>query len=98
MSGKQYPKLNSAQTERLDAIDNAVYTAILAFLDKTEDEFSWDMSYIGEVAECIEETLLRMGQCVHRPVIVTGKDGLFRIEEYQYPFKTEAKIKLPNAQ
>ena len=44
MSGKQYPKLNSAQTERLDAIDNAVYTAILAFLDKPKYEFPWDMS------------------------------------------------------
>lgn len=68
-----------------------------AFLDKTEDEFPWDMSYIGEVAECIEETLLRMGQRVHRPVIVTGKDGISCIEEYQYPHKTEIKTEPPNA-
>ena len=65
----------------------------LAFLDKTEDEFHWDMSYIGEVAECIEETLLSMGQRVHRPVIVTGKDGLSRIEEYQYPPEPKPKQK-----
>ena len=57
-----------------------VYQTILAFLDKTEDEFPWDMSYIGEIAECIAETLLSMGQRVHRPVIVTGKDGTSHIE------------------
>ena len=73
MSDEHYPEFTSAQTERLDEIDNAVYQTILAFLNKSEDEFPWDMYYIGEVAECIEETLLSMGQRVHRPVIVTGK-------------------------
>ncbi len=97
MSDEQYPEFSSAQTERLDEIDNTVYETILAFLDKTEDEFPWDMSYIGEVAECIEETLLRMGQRVHRPVIVMGKDGISCIEEYQYPHKTEIKTEPPNA-
>ena len=97
MSDEQYPEFSSAQTERLDEIDNTVYETILAFLDKTEDEFPWDMSYIGEVAECIEETLLRMGPRVHRPVIVTGKDGISCIEEYQYPHKTEIKTEPPNA-
>ena len=78
MSDEHYPEFTSAQTERLDEIDNAVYQTILAFLNKSEDEFPWDMYYIGEVAECIEETLLSMGQRVHRPVIVTGKDGISR--------------------
>ena len=87
MSDEHYPEFTSAQTERLDEIDNAVYQTILAFLNKSEDEFPWDMYYIGEVAECIEETLLSMGQRVHRPVIVTGKDGISRIEEYQDPPK-----------
>ena len=94
MSDKQYPEFTSAQTERLDEIDNAVYQTILTFLNKSEDEFPWDMYYIGEVAECIEETLLSMGQRVHRPVIVTEKDGISRIEEYQYPPKTKPKQKL----
>ena len=93
MSDDQYPEFTGAQTERLDEIDNAVYQTILAFLNKTEDEFPWDMYYIGEVAECIEETLLSMGQRVHRPVIVTGKDGTSRIEEYQYPPKAKPKQK-----
>ena len=57
MSDEHYPEFTSAQTERLDEIDNAVYQTILAFLNKSEDEFPWDMYYIGEVAECIEETL-----------------------------------------
>ena len=93
MSDEHYPEVTSAQTERLDEIDNAVYQTILAFLNKSEDEFPWDMYYIGEVAECIEETLLSMGQRVHRPVIVTGKDGISRIEEYQDPPKPKPKQK-----
>ena len=93
MSDEHYPEFTSAQTERLDEIDNAVYQTILAFLDKTEDEFPWDMTYIGEVAECIAETLLSMGQRVHRPVIITGKDGISRIEEYQYPPEPKPKQK-----
>ena len=97
MSDEQYPEFSSAQTERLDEIDNTVYETILAFLDKTEDEFPWDMSYIGEGAECMEETLLRMGQRVDRPVIGMGKDGISCIEEYQYPHKTEIKTEPPNA-
>ena len=93
MSDERYPEFTSSQTERLDEIDNAVYQTILAFLDKSEDEFPWDMSYIGEVAECIEKTLLSMGQRVYRPVIVTGKDGISHIVEYQYPPKTKPKQK-----
>ena len=46
MSDEQYPEFSSAQTERLDEIDNTVYETILAFLDKTEDEFPWDMSIL----------------------------------------------------
>ena len=93
MSDEHYPEFTNAQTECLDEIDNAVYQMILAFLNKSEDEFPWDMYYIGEVAECIEETLLSMGQRVHRPVIVTGKDGISRIEEYQDPPKPKPKQK-----
>ena len=91
MSDEAYLELNDRQIERLDEIDNAVYQTILAFLDKSEDEFPWDMHYIGEVAECIEETLLSMGQRVHRPVIVTEKDGISRIEEYQDQPKAKPK-------
>ena len=39
MSDEHYPEFTSAQTERLDEIDNAVYQTILAFLNKSEDEF-----------------------------------------------------------
>ena len=38
MSDEHYPEFTSAQTERLDEIDNAVYQTILAFLNKSEDE------------------------------------------------------------
>lgn len=47
-------EFSGRQIEQLDAIDNAVYQTILTFLNKTEDEFPWDMRYIGEVADAIE--------------------------------------------
>ena len=50
-------ELSGRQIEQLDAIDNAVYQTILIFLNKTEDEFPWDMHYIGEVADAIEGTV-----------------------------------------
>lgn len=40
-------EFSDGQIELLDAIDNAVYQTILTFLNKTEDEFPWDMHYIG---------------------------------------------------
>ena len=78
-------EFSGSQIEQLDAIDNAVYQTILTFLNKTEDEFPWDMRYIGEVADVIEGTLLDLGQRVYRPAIITEKDGSVRLEEYQEP-------------
>ena len=78
-------ELSGRQIEQLDAIDNTVYQTILTFLNKTEDEFPWDMHYIGEVADAIEGTLLDLGQRVHRPAIITEKDGTVHLEEYQEP-------------
>ena len=44
---------SSEQIEQIDVIDNTVYQSILVFLDKTEDEFPWDMHYIGSVADAV---------------------------------------------
>ena len=71
-------ELSGRQIEQLDAIDNTVYQTILTFLNK-------DMHYIGEVADAIEGTLLDLGQRVHRPAIITEKDGTVHLEEYQEP-------------
>ena len=76
-------EFSGRQIEQLDTSDNAVYQTILTFLNKTEDEFPWDMRYIGEVADAIEGTLLDLGQRVYRPAIITEKDGSVRLEEYQ---------------
>lgn len=76
-------ELSAAQVEQLDAIDNSVYQTILVFLNKTESEFPWDMEYIGNVADAIEECLLDMGQRVYRPAIITQNDGRQSVEDYQ---------------
>ena len=67
------------------AMLGALGFSVLTFLNKTEDEFPWDMHYIGEVADAIEGTLLDLGQRVHRPAIITEKDGTVHLEEYQEP-------------
>ena len=91
MSDEHYPEFTSAQTERLDEIDNAVYQTILAFLNKSEDEFPWDMYYIGEVAECIEETPSPSRHCNRKGRYFSHR-GISRPAQT----KTEAKTKTEN--
>ena len=38
-----------------------------------------------EQLDAIEGTLLDLGQRVHRPAIITEKDGTVHLEEYQEP-------------
>ena len=45
-------ELSGRQIEQLDAIDNAVYQTILTFLNKTEDEFPWDMQRMPSKEHC----------------------------------------------
>ena len=90
---EQEIEFSDRQIEQLDDIDNSVYQTILIFLNKTEDEFPWDMQYIGQVADAIEETLLNLGQRVYRPAIITEKDGSMHLEEYQEPEPTPQHTK-----
>lgn len=75
--------LNDRHIERLDEIDNEVYSCILTLLGKSEDEFPWDMYYIGEVTDSIVYTLTHMGFRIYRPAVVTNEDGSQYIEEYE---------------
>lgn len=76
-------ELSDDHIDRLDEIDNAVYQCILVLLGKTEEDFPWDMHYIGEVTDGIVEFLLEKGHRIYRPAIVTEPDGTQHIEEYE---------------
>lgn len=76
-------QLSDDHIDRLDDIDNAVYQCILVLLNKTEEEFPWDMYYIGEVTDGIVEFLVEKGHRIYRPAIVTEPDGTQHIEEYE---------------
>lgn len=75
--------LSADHLDRLDEIDNAVYQCLLVLLGKTEDEFPWDMHYIGEVTDGIVEFLIEQGHRIYRPAIVIEEDGTQYIEEYE---------------
>lgn len=75
------PEFSSEQLEQLDCIDNAAYQLILALLGKTEDEFDWDMHYIGEVVEEACSVLGGFGFEIKRPVCITEADGTSHIED-----------------
>ena len=75
--------LSDDHIDRLDDIDNAVYQCILVLLNKTEEEFPWDMHYIGEVTDGIVDFLVEQGHRIYRPAIVTEPDGTQHIEEYE---------------
>ena len=78
--------LSADHLDRLDEIDNVVYQCLLVLLGKTEDEFPWDMHYIGEVTDGIVEFLIEQGHRIYRPAIVIEEDGTQYIEEYEEAF------------
>lgn len=63
-------ELSPRQLERLDEIDNAMYQFLLVLLEKDESEFPWNMQYIGETVDAIEDIMFRYGFDIHRPAVI----------------------------
>lgn len=61
--------------KRGDVVDNAIYHMLCVILDLTPDEFEWDMSIIGEVADAVEAILLQCGHPLCRPWIEREGDS-----------------------
>lgn len=76
-------ELSDVHLERLDDIDNAVYQCILTLLGKSEEEFPWNMEYIGHVTDDIVDYLVSRGHTIYRPAVVTEDDGRQYISEYE---------------
>ena len=74
-------ELTDAQLERNDDIDNAVYQMLLVLLEKTEEEFPWDMYHIGNVTDVIKEYLEGEGLHVRHPAIESCEDGTSKYVE-----------------
>lgn len=68
-------ELSPRQIERLDEIDNAMYEFLLVLLEKDESEFPWDMQYIGEAVDAIENIMYGYGFDIHRPAVINDDDG-----------------------
>lgn len=68
-------ELSPRQIERLDEIDNAMYRFLLVLLEKDESEFPWDMQYIGEAVDAIENIMYGYGFDIHRPAVINDDDG-----------------------
>ena len=68
-------ELSPRQLERLDEIDNAMYRFLLVLLEKDENEFPWDMQYIGEAVDAIENIMYGYGFDIHRPAVINEGDG-----------------------
>lgn len=68
-------ELSPRQLERLDEIDNAMYRFLLVLLEKDENEFPWDMQYIGEAVDAIENIMYGYGFDIHRPAVINDGDG-----------------------
>ena len=73
-------ELNDEQIERLDEIYNGVFE--LCKIMSENQKLEWNMSFIGEIADCAESILTAHGIKVRFPSIVTDLDGSQRIEEY----------------
>lgn len=82
---KQEVELNAEQLSRNDEIDNAAYQFILTLLEKSEDEFDWNMQYIGNVTDAAVSVLNAMGLRVRWPSVITDSNGIQHTEDYYEP-------------
>ena len=73
-------ELTNEQIERQDEIYNGVFE--LCKIMSENQELEWNMSFVGEIADCAESILMRHGIRVRFPAIVTDPDGAEHIEEY----------------
>lgn len=73
-------ELNDEQVARNDEIYNGVFD--LCRMLSENPELEWDMSFIGEIADCAASILGRHGIKVRFPAVVTNEDGSQYIEEY----------------
>lgn len=55
------PEFTDEQLARNDELDNAMYQFLLTLLEKTEDEFEWDMYHIDEALDAVQEVMLDHG-------------------------------------
>lgn len=84
-TAKESVELTPRQLERLDEIDNAMYRFLLVLLEKDENEFPWNMQYIGELVDAAEETMFRYGFDIHRPAVIRDNvDGGEYVVEGSY--------------
>lgn len=60
------------QLERIDEVEIVVYDCLLILAEKNEEEFPWNMEYIGEAADMLCDFLVSKGIPVRYPAIVDG--------------------------
>lgn len=73
-------ELNDEQAARNDEIYNGVFE--LCQIMAENPELEWDMSFIGEIADCAASVLMGHGIRVRFPSVVTNPDGTQYIEEF----------------
>lgn len=73
-------ELSSEQAARNDAVYEGVME--LCRLMSENPELEWDMSFLGEIADCAASILGQHGIRVHFPAVVANPDGSQYIEEY----------------
>lgn len=73
-------ELSDEQAVRNDEIYEGVME--LCRLLSENPELEWNMSFLGEIADCAASILARHGIRVHFPSVVTNPDGSQYIEEY----------------
>ena len=73
-------ELGDKHIERIDEIDNAVYEMCKVLAEN--ENLKWDMEYIGEIADFAASMLVKSGNRVRYPAVVTEEDGRQYIVEY----------------
>ena len=70
MAGFKALEFTSWQERRIDEVETAVYDCLLVITEKNENEFPWDMHYVGPVADMICDFLVANKIPVRYPAII----------------------------
>lgn len=73
-------ELSDEQAKRCDEVYEAVLEMCKELVE--DPDLEYDMAFIGEITEFAANTLIKFGNKVHFPAVVTDQDGSQHIEEY----------------
>lgn len=73
-------EFSGKQIKRIDEVENASFDFAKVLVE--DQNLKWDMSFIGEIADCVSKIMVNHGFKVRYPAMIENADGNIEIQEY----------------